>query len=101
MRIDAATSSTNPIVRLAGRNPLRNQGSLLLYLPRLSHVHVGVFDVAGRLVRTLIDRDMVPGSHEIPWDGRDEMGRELPAGLYLAQLRAGGRHVNHKVVLLH
>jgi flagellar hook assembly protein FlgD len=49
-----------------------------------------VFDVAGRLVRTLVDEGMPQGSHEAVWDGRDAKGRGVGSGTYLARLEFGG-----------
>lgn len=50
-----------------------------------------MFDVAGRLVRTLVDESMPQGSHEAVWDGRNASGREVGSGSYLARLEFGGR----------
>jgi len=50
-----------------------------------------VFDVAGRLVRTLVDDSMPQGSHEAVWDGTDSSGREVGSGSYLARLEFGGK----------
>ncbi|MBK7188318.1 MAG: hypothetical protein IPH86_06475 [bacterium] len=49
-------------------------------------MRLSVFDVAGRLVRTLVDESMPQGSHEAVWDGRDSAGRELGSSSYLARL---------------
>ena len=53
-------------------------------------MRLAVFDLAGRLVRTLIDASLPQGSHEAVWDGRDESGREVGSGSYLARLEFGG-----------
>lgn len=45
-----------------------------------------VFDLAGRLVRTLVDESRSQGSYEVVWDGRDSTGREVGSGTYLARL---------------
>ena len=50
-----------------------------------------VDDLAGRLVRTLVDEDKPQGSFEAVWDGRDASGREVSSGTYLARLSFGGR----------
>lgn len=50
-----------------------------------------VYDVAGRMVRTLIMGDISSvGQHTVTWDGRDESGRPVGSGLYFCSLRAGG-----------
>lgn len=50
-------------------------------------VEVKVFDVSGRLVRTLADRKFPAGEHTLQWDGVDNAGRQLPRGVYFTQLR--------------
>jgi hypothetical protein len=50
-------------------------------------VQVKVFDVSGRLVRTLADRKFPAGEHILQWDGVDNAGRQLPRGVYFTQLR--------------
>jgi pimeloyl-ACP methyl ester carboxylesterase len=49
-----------------------------------------VFDLRGRLVRTLVNESLTAGRHEAPWDGRDAGGRELPSAVYVSRLEAGG-----------
>jgi flagellar hook assembly protein FlgD len=53
-------------------------------------VRLAVYDVAGRLIRTLIDADLRPGAHGAIWDGRDSSGRGMESGSYVARLEAGG-----------
>jgi hypothetical protein len=50
-------------------------------------VQAKVFDVSGRLVRTLADRKFKAGEHSLVWDGVDNAGRQLPRGVYFTQLR--------------
>ena len=50
-------------------------------LPGLSSVRV--FDLSGRLVRTLADGEMGAGEHTLVWDARDAAGRILPSGVYV------------------
>jgi flagellar hook assembly protein FlgD len=60
-------------------------------LPEAGPVRLSVFDVAGRLVRTLVDDSMPEGSHEAVWDGGDSAGGAVGSGSYLARLEFGGR----------
>jgi flagellar hook assembly protein FlgD len=45
-----------------------------------------VYDVTGRLVRTVADENLPAGTHVRAWDGRDETGRDAGAGIYLVKL---------------
>jgi flagellar hook assembly protein FlgD len=54
-------------------------------------VKVDVVDVAGRLVATVVDRELEGGVHRLLWDGRSNDGEKSPAGIYLCRLRISGR----------
>jgi hypothetical protein len=48
-----------------------------------------VFDVAGRHVRTVPEAEWGPGRGTVLWDGRDESGRLVPSGIYIARVAFG------------
>jgi flagellar hook assembly protein FlgD len=59
-----------------------------------------VYDVRGSLVRTLVDRSLEEGEHEVLWDGRDEEGLSVSSGVYLTVLEArSGTRVRRIVVV--
>jgi len=49
-----------------------------------------VYDLSGRIVRTLEDPELETGHHSIVWDGRRENGEVVSAGLYLCRIESGG-----------
>jgi hypothetical protein len=60
-----------------------------------------VFDVAGRVVRTLVaGLPQLAGRYEAPWDGRDDAGRACASGVYFYRLEAGGFTDSGKMALL-
>ncbi len=59
-----------------------------------------VFDLLGRRVRTLVTRSESAGSHEVIWDGRNDVGMSLPSGLYFCRLIAGGETAVRSMMLL-
>lgn len=62
---------------------------------------VRVYDVKGRLVRTvLLDEMLHPGEHTLGWDGTDEAGTEVAAGVYYCRLQIGERSLTRRVILL-
>jgi len=70
-------------------NPFNPLTSIKYDLPRASHVSLCIFDVSGRLVRVIVDGEMQqPGRHEAVWNGRDNAGRGVAAGLYFYRLTA-------------
>lgn len=63
-------------------------------------VVVTVYDVAGRLVRVLLDEPLPPGPHSVQWDGRDSNGLRAPSGVYMLNVSyPGGKH-GSKVLLV-
>jgi len=81
-------------------NPFALDTSFSLTLPAAERVSVRVYDVAGRLVRTLVDEEMPPGERAVRWDGRDSSGERCASGVYFARVRAGERSATRKAVLL-
>jgi flagellar hook assembly protein FlgD len=66
-----------------------------------AHCQVVLYDVRGRRVAQLHDGPLgSAGPHAFSWDGRDDAGRALPSGAYLARAVADGREVSGKVMLV-
>jgi hypothetical protein len=63
-------------------------------------VRLRMVDAAGRARRTLLDGALPPGPAALAFDGRDDRGAVLPAGLYLVEIAAGGSRAARKLVVL-
>ncbi|HET9232872.1 MAG TPA: FlgD immunoglobulin-like domain containing protein, partial [Candidatus Eisenbacteria bacterium] len=63
-------------------NPFRNDTSIRYELAKAERVRIEIFDIQGRLVRSLIDEMQDPGRYETRWDGKDSQGRETGPGIY-------------------
>jgi hypothetical protein len=61
---------------------------------------ISIYDVRGRLVRTLVSGNAAAGYQEAIWDGRNDAGSRVASGVYLYQLRTGGAVETKKMVLL-
>lgn len=61
---------------------------------------IAIYDVRGRLVRTLVSGNAAVGYNEAVWDGRDDSGGRVASGVYLYQLRAGSVVETKKMVML-
>ncbi|MBD3223051.1 hypothetical protein GF314_17615 [bacterium] len=81
-------------------NPFNPQTTLSFVMATARPVRLDVFDLAGRHVARLHDGALGAGRHDWTWDGRDDRGRQLPTGLYLARLRAGARNHTAKLMLV-
>jgi len=63
-------------------------------------VSVGVFDVSGRLVKTLREGPAGTGEYDVTWDGTNERGHPVGNGVYFVRARVGAETLERKVVLL-
>lgn len=86
-------------LRAASPNPFRAATRIAFELPRDAAVSVDVFDVSGRLVRTLAHGTHTTGAHELTWDATDGSGRKVAAGVYLYRLRTAGFESTNTVVV--
>jgi hypothetical protein len=89
--MEGAPSSVNEAparleFRMTSANPSSGEASFVLSLPARNPVDFSIFDVHGRLVRTVAEASLEAGTHSLAWNGRDDEGRDVPAGLYLARL---------------
>jgi len=63
-------------------------------------VTLRIYDVRGRVVRTLVDAPQSPGEHTAAWNGRDDLGNTVGTGVYFYRLVAGDFVATKKMVLL-
>ncbi len=82
----------------ASPNPARGEMELSYALPTEGEVSLEVFDLQGRLVRSLANGRMPAGRHQVRWDGRHASGESAGVGIYLARLRSGGEERLVKLV---
>jgi len=82
-------------------NPFAESTVMGFSLAQRGRVAVSVHDARGRRVRVLVDAVMERGLHSATWDGRDERGRPVAAGVYFCRLRTGATTHAGKLVVLH
>ena len=82
-------------------NPF-NAGTTISYtLPQSVRIRVAVYDMQGRLVRTLADEHQAAGRHTLTWHGDGADGSTLPSGVYLCRMEAeGGFNASRKMVMV-
>jgi len=56
------------------------------------HVRVDVFDVSGRMVKTVADRQFPAGPSPLYWDGTDNDGKQVARGVYFTQVKFRNRN---------
>jgi hypothetical protein len=82
-------------------NPFGAETTVRFSLARSGPVSVSVYDLQGRLVRTLAGGGLLEaGVRELRWDGRDADGREVANGVYLCRVEADGQAASRRMVVL-
>lgn len=81
-------------------NPTRGATALSLELPSPGLVRFAIVDVAGHEVWRAPDRDLPAGRHALLWPGLGGSGRPVAAGIYVADVEAGGRRWTRRIAVL-
>lgn len=63
-------------------------------------VSLRIYDLGGRLVRTLAEGSLPPGEHAVVWTGDREGGGQVSSGVYFATLEAAGARDTRKLMLI-
>ncbi|MFH1567325.1 MAG: putative Ig domain-containing protein [Gemmatimonadota bacterium] len=95
----AALPATNAL-EPAYPNPFNPETVLSFTLGAEAAVSLRVYDLLGREVATLLSEPRSRGRHAVVWNARDDAGRSLAAGIYLAELRVGAFRQVRKLLLL-
>jgi hypothetical protein len=81
-------------------NPFSQTTTISYQLATGGPVRMAVYNVAGQMVRTLVDRTQQPGRYGVRWDGRDDRGQRAANGVYLVRMTAGGVTANQRLTLI-
>lgn len=97
--------SALPVHRLVLRqnhpNPFNPTTAISFAVPNGSgDVEVKVYDVTGRMVKSLVSEPLPAGEHTVVWNGKDEAGRTVASGIYFCRLSVEGESAARKMVLM-
>jgi uncharacterized repeat protein (TIGR01451 family) len=100
---DAGLPSLTPAVYAlhpARPNPSQGQTLFSFDIPLAGRTTLLLYDVSGRLVRTLVEETLEPGRYSPQWDGRDQSGRTVAPGVYFLRIHSGAFSATTKLVRL-
>jgi flagellar hook assembly protein FlgD len=81
---------------------VRGAAAIDLVLPSAGGVRVAVHDIAGRVVRIILDQRLEAGAHALAWDGIDASGNRVASGVYLVRAStASGMKEAKTMIVLH
>ena len=81
-------------------NPFNPATTIRFSLPAPGRVSVRIYDVAGHVVRTLVDEVRDAAVHEVVWAGRDDHGHAVSSGVYFYRVTAGDHDVTERMALI-
>lgn len=81
-------------------NPGRPATTLRFELAQPERVTLAIYDVGGRLVRTLVDGQRGAGRHEVLWDGRTDRGESSKVGVYFTRLTTPASERSRRLILM-
>lgn len=73
-------------------NPFNNGTHIKFYLSQYAHARVRIFDSHGHLIKTLINKEIPKGWHQIEWQGNNSSGTPVASGIYICRLSVGSHH---------
>lgn len=81
-------------------NPFNPLTTIKFHISKISDITIAVYDVLGRKIKTLLDSNVIPGTHSLTWNGTDTFNNKVNTGIYFVSLIVEGRSYNRKMVLM-
>ena len=81
-------------------NPFNPSTTLLVEVPRNEDAEIAVFNVLGQLIKTIFRGVLHSGSQQFRWDGVNERGISVAAGMYIVRLKTNSKVLSQKLILL-
>jgi hypothetical protein len=81
-------------------NPVNTKTNIRFTVPKVCHVSINIYDIVGRTVKSLVDEEKEPGSHEISWNRTDNTGSKLASGIYFIVMDAKSFRITQKIVVV-
>lgn len=81
-------------------NPFNPNTTIEYSIPRNEFVDLKIFNMIGQEIKRLVQSNQTAGAHVIQWDGKNNAGETMSAGIYIVQITAGTFSDNRRIVLL-
>jgi hypothetical protein len=100
MTVDETDEASGGVMSLSARpNPFNPFMTIRVFLPQKTHARIDVFNMAGRLVKTVYSGGLSSGYNGFIWDGTNSKSQKVSAGTYVYQLKANGKVLSRKAVM--
>lgn len=81
-------------------NPFNPTTTIRYQVPKTVNVKLKIYNTTGQLIRLLVNQTQTPGKHLTIWDGMNEVGQPVSAGVYFCRIEADNQILTRKMVLL-
>jgi hypothetical protein len=81
-------------------NPFNPSTTISFTLPTGGFTELAVYNLMGQKIRTLVAGELMPGVHEVVWDGCDDAGNPVSSGIFVSRLAAGESIVTNRMTLV-
>jgi flagellar hook assembly protein FlgD len=81
-------------------NPFNPTTTIAFGVPSQAVVKLNIYSVSGRAIRSLVNEDLAAGRYSREWDGRDEAGRPVSGGVYIAKLQVDDTVMPRRLILV-
>ena len=81
-------------------NPFNPATNIGFVIADFELTELKIYDVLGREVKTLVNRELLPGSYEEVWNGTNNFGQQVPGGVYFYRLKTGSFDETKKMLLI-
>jgi len=100
LKTETSIKPENFYINEAYPNPFNPYTTLSYHLPNNETVHIKIFDIMGRQVKTFVMPDQIAGYRSIQWNGTNDYDQRVSSGLYLYTIQAGNFRGTKKMVIL-
>ncbi len=99
------SSTANNFSVLAYPNPFNPSTTIRYSVPSVEKIQTTtvlatIYDITGKLITTLVNKEQSAGWHEMLWDGTNQNGQEVPGGVYLSRITVGSEVKTNRLILL-
>jgi len=91
---------TSPELLPSWPNPFRHSTCFEFTLVQSDYLNISVFDLTGKIVKTISAKKFETGSYSLTWDGTNNRNQKVPSGIYILKLTSKNYIRSHRMILL-
>ena len=98
--VSGVPAATRPRIQKSFPNPFNPMTTIEFSVPKPGPVRVGIIDIHGRRVTTLVNDTMNSGVYRVRWNGKNQNGGDVASGVYYAQIQSRGGSGSGRLALI-